>query len=772
MQTTTVTFNVTYVKAMRRTESLRLIIDLEERVVAATKRGGKTRHFPCASFAKVEAASGVQAEHKFVLNTVIRHANGKRSKKVYWFITPQDRASFCQLLRMVNEYGLQAKEMYTQLNASRTGKIGVEDLQATCKALRMSASVVDLQTMVKLVKDSSSANEWLTFRDFFRFYATIPNLEIDKLMGHWLSLSRQAQGTASASKPQAKSSAAAALSSPGLPATLPKPLLTTSVKEDWFEEAEGANDAAEYPLPLLPGEEVLLAKQGVTYCPTLGGKGLGQPGEGRMWMTSYRIVFKQILRAVDAQADAQVEVRPEMNQYPHGPLPPAFTTVHIPLFSIEGMELTTGDEGSQRMQLQCKDCRSCALSFSSENSSPKIDSKWMQALVARLRKLCFAGVEKAFAFVYRLELPNADMDGWSLFDPSREFERQGLNFGAGSSWQLFGDGYQISSTYPMKYVMPCAAQFSLRDLAATAAFRSRARVPAVTWVCSTGAVLVRSSQPNVGFTGKRCEADEKLLNLYRLQGGAGRNSNTSSTDTSSANTAEDGMCLHIVDARGKMAAEANKMKRKGYEAAENYRNCTLSFMDIRNIHTMRESLQAVRQVLYYTVLILHATVLYCIVLHCTHATLHCTPLYSTVLMLYSTVLYCIVLYCTHTTLHCTVLYSTVLILHSNPLYCTPLYCTHATLHCTPLHCTALYSTLLHCTPLHVTPLYSTPPYCGRRASMVWTATLPSQANFTPRTGCSTCRVSSTQARAWRSCCTGDAHRCLCTAVTAGIVPLK
>jgi hypothetical protein len=44
-----------------------------------------------------------------------------------------------------------------------------------------------------------------------------------------------------------------------------------------------------------------------------------------------------------------------------------------------------------------------------------------------------------------------------------------------------------------------------------------------------------------------------------------------------------------------MAAEANKMKRKGYEATENYRNCTLSFMDIRNIHTMRESLQALRQ---------------------------------------------------------------------------------------------------------------------------------------------------------------------------------
>jgi hypothetical protein len=440
MQASTVCFDVTYVKAMRRTEALRLIVDLDDRVVAATKRGGKTRHFPCASFSKVDASSGAQAERKFVLNTVIRHANGKRSKKVYWFQTQQERASFCKLVRMLNEYGLQAKEMYTQLNANRTGHVGVEDLQATCGALKISTTRVDLQTMLSLVRENQGS-DGIIFREFFRFYATIPNLEIDKLMGHWLSLARQAQSTASGSVPKANSHSPYAAAPPESPATPPKPLLTNAVKEDWFEKKipEGG-DAS--PLPLLPGEEVLLTRKEVAYGPSPGGpspggKGMGGAGMGQLWVTSYRVAYRQ--HRTPAECSIAAAAAGSVNRYPRGPLPRSFAQVDVPLFSVEAVEAS----GDDRVQLQCKDCRCCIFAF---HESPK----WIQSLVSRLRKLCFGGVDSAFAFVYRLELPRADMDGWAVYDPMAEFQRQGLPFGGGSPWQLYGDGHQIASTYPVQ----------------------------------------------------------------------------------------------------------------------------------------------------------------------------------------------------------------------------------------------------------------------------------------------------------------------------------
>ena len=75
--------------------------------------------------------------------------------------------------------------------------------------------------------------------------------------------------------------------------------------------------------------------------------------------------------------------------------------------------------------------------------------------------------------------------------------------------------------------------------------------------------------------------DEKLLNLYRLQG----RSEAEGRDLS----------LVIFDARSKIAAEANKMKAKGYEIVANYENTTLQFCGIGNIHTMRESLSQLRE---------------------------------------------------------------------------------------------------------------------------------------------------------------------------------
>mmetsp|Transcript_29711 Transcript_29711/g.27182 ORF Transcript_29711/g.27182 Transcript_29711/m.27182 type:complete len:87 (-) Transcript_29711:173-433(-) len=47
--------------------------------------------------------------------------------------------------------------------------------------------------------------------------------------------------------------------------------------------------------------------------------------------------------------------------------------------------------------------------------------------------------------------------------------------------------------------------------------------------------------------------------------------------------------VHIYDARPYLNAFANKMKGKGYEDTDYYKNAEIQFLDIGNIHVIRES---------------------------------------------------------------------------------------------------------------------------------------------------------------------------------------
>ena len=51
--------------------------------------------------------------------------------------------------------------------------------------------------------------------------------------------------------------------------------------------------------------------------------------------------------------------------------------------------------------------------------------------------------------------------------------------------------------------------------------------------------------------------------------------------------------IYIYDARPKVNAVANMAKGGGYESEDHYQNAELVFLDIHNIHVMRESLRKV-----------------------------------------------------------------------------------------------------------------------------------------------------------------------------------
>jgi hypothetical protein len=53
----------------------------------------------------------------------------------------------------------------------------------------------------------------------------------------------------------------------------------------------------------------------------------------------------------------------------------------------------------------------------------------------------------------------------------------------------------------------------------------------------------------------------------------------------------------IIDARPYANAVANQAKGGGFENAEHYKNCKIQFMNIENIHVMRESLAKLLELL-------------------------------------------------------------------------------------------------------------------------------------------------------------------------------
>jgi myotubularin-related protein 3/4 len=91
----------------------------------------------------------------------------------------------------------------------------------------------------------------------------------------------------------------------------------------------------------------------------------------------------------------------------------------------------------------------------------------------------------------------------------QELER--LQFDLKGAWRVssINNDFKLCSTYPKLLVVP--ACISDDKLTSVSSFRSSRRIPVVTWRHSSGAVIARSSQPEVGWLGWRNNKDEELL---------------------------------------------------------------------------------------------------------------------------------------------------------------------------------------------------------------------------------------------------------------------
>ncbi|KAA0164985.1 hypothetical protein FNF28_03608 [Cafeteria roenbergensis] len=156
-------------------------------------------------------------------------------------------------------------------------------------------------------------------------------------------------------------------------------------------------------------------------------------------------------------------------------------------------------------------------------------------------------------------------------DSIADFRRQGVPAAFWRACRL-NDAFGLSRSYPRAFVVPARADDIV--VRAAALFRSKGRVPALTWYHpANGAAICRSSQPLTGAMGQRSTHDEQLLEHIRR---------------ASPCPADQ---LAIIDCRPVLSAQANMLKGGGFESM-GYSRCSVLFCNIANIHAVRKSYNA------------------------------------------------------------------------------------------------------------------------------------------------------------------------------------
>lgn len=106
-------------------------------------------------------------------------------------------------------------------------------------------------------------------------------------------------------------------------------------------------------------------------------------------------------------------------------------------------------------------------------------------------------------------------DGWHIYEPFEEYERQGLNLRDKScKFKLFelNKNYSLCSTYPEILIVP--KSISDEEIKEASNFRTKFRFPTLSYVYTKDgnwASIWRSSQTRSGITQNRSFADEGLL---------------------------------------------------------------------------------------------------------------------------------------------------------------------------------------------------------------------------------------------------------------------
>ncbi|KAM6381606.1 phosphatidylinositol-3-phosphate phosphatase MTMR1 isoform 4-T4 [Pluvialis apricaria] len=317
------------------------------------------------------------------------------------------------------------------------------------------------------------------------------------------------------------------------------------VSRDYRALRDGNKLAQMEEAPLFPGESIKVIAKDVMYiCPFMGAV------SGTLTVTDFRMYIKSVERD-----------------------PPFVVDVPLGVISrVEKIGVQSHGDNSCGIEIVCKDMRNLRLAYKQEEQNRL---EIFENLVTRAFPV--SNGLPLFAFSYKEKFA---VNGWKVYDPMAEYKRQGL---PNESWKIskINSTYELCDTYPAILVVPTSVKDD--DLSKVAAFRAKGRVPVLSWIHpESQATITRCSQPSVGPNDKRCKEDEKYLQTIM-------DANAQSHK------------LIIFDARQNSVADTNKAKGGGYESESAYPNAELVFLEIHNIHVMRESLRKLKEIVYPTI---------------------------------------------------------------------------------------------------------------------------------------------------------------------------
>ncbi|VBB29955.1 unnamed protein product [Acanthocheilonema viteae] len=291
---------------------------------------------------------------------------------------------------------------------------------------------------------------------------------------------------------------------------------------------------------VLPGEKIQIEEANIGYMSPVG------KINGRVLVTNYRLRF---------EAKSTSENR-------HSKC----CQFDIPLGCISrvekvGYSTVSRGEDSYGLEITCKDMRNIRFTHQQTNHSRR-------PLYESLQRFAFPVTNKASFFAASFK-PDWTFDGWKIYDTIRELNRMNV---PNETWRItkINDRYDFADSYPALLAVPATAVVEGEDfLQKVAEFRSKQRIPVLSWLHPTSqASITRSSQPMVGVTSRKSAEDERYLQMI-VEANAHAHQ------------------LLIFDARPAVNAKVNKAKGGGFE--DSYSNSRLIFLDIQNIHVVRES---------------------------------------------------------------------------------------------------------------------------------------------------------------------------------------
>lgn len=232
--------------------------------------------------------------------------------------------------------------------------------------------------------------------------------------------------------------------------------------------------------------------------------------------------------------------------------------LHMHIATIDKLPLTAS--GSPLL-IRCKTFLSVTFIVPKERDCHEI-------YVALLHLSQPASIDDLYCFRFTSSTEDIPKNaGWNFFDIQAEYQRMRV---PNDQWCLSQSNinYSLCDTYPSCLYIPSSVTNTI--LWGSAKFRSKGRLPTLSYLHKNKAAICRCSQPLSGFNA-RCLEDEQFLNCILKA-----NPNCS--------------YMYVVDTRPRINAMANRAAGKGYENENFYDNIKFHFLGIENIHVMRSSI--------------------------------------------------------------------------------------------------------------------------------------------------------------------------------------